>query len=350
MLGATYSVTLEDVEAALGEGFTHIRFYRATTETATLVQVYSTSLAAGTLTYTYSDPAAQPTDWWTWALWGSSPGLSDYAERQPVATIRITRRDLRRNVGYRLGLMELATVASATTTSATCSELQDPDRSVHEIASGWVYLPSGETRRIRAGTNGYNPATGQVTWAPAATAPSAGDEVEIWSGIIKADIVGVVHRAMRVARFALMYPDYLLIETAGNEDTYPLPYNAIHSGVLEVEQNSGGYWVPYRDWDVQRAGQQAFIVLRKSWPNTVYRITYASVPDALDDDSDSWDVPVELATAEVAKQVMHSLLVPSSHREMLGDIAVAVKALDEEAARLRSVYLPEIRVPTIRAR
>ncbi|GIV04036.1 MAG: hypothetical protein KatS3mg015_2866 [Fimbriimonadales bacterium] len=347
-LGATYTVTIHDVDDYIADGFTHIRFFRSATEAGTYTQVAQIALASGQETYEYNDAPAQPTDWWTWALYGSGTGETARAEPQPVAVRRVTRKELRRAVGFRLGLLEVASVSSGTTTTATCNALVDPDRSPHEVAGGWVLLPSGETRRIRVGTTGYNTSTGTITWQPAATAPSSGQEIEIWSGIIKGDIISAVHRAMNVARHSIWWPEMTTIEVTAMGAEYPLPYNAVNGRVLGVEiLQWEDVWAPFKQFETTRRGQQTWIRFQGAMTGQIFRVTYNSLPDAMDGENDSWDVPLEIATAEVAKALLMSMIVPTSHKELIADIAVSVKAIEDEAKMLRASLMPEISIPIV---
>lgn len=342
-LGSIYQVVVPEVSEYLADGFTDIRFYRAPSEGGPYTQVQSLPLANGQTVYEYEDVAASPTDWWTYTLWGAGPGETGMAEPQPVVTLRVSRKEIRRLVGNRLGMLAIGTIASATATSLTIPELVDPDASPLTWASGWAMLASGamsgQFRRIRHGQAGYDPATGALTMAYAfASAPANGTEVEVWKPSPSATPTPeLVNIACNVAAQSMWVPDIAYASSDSLE--FELPSLVHEKAVHRVEQriSSTGPWVPVPGWRVSRRGSTTYCELPFKVTGMM-RVHYVRQLDRLNDDADSWDVAPEWAEAEVALAYLRRLISPMGNKEVIGDIAASAQMLQQEVRVLRRTY------------
>ena len=62
--------------------------------------------------------------------------------------------------------------------------------------------------------------------------------------------------------------------------------------------------------------------------------------DRMDDDADTWSVPLEWAIAETAFEYLRGQVVPNGARENVSDDVTAAKALFDECLGYRAVYMP----------
>lgn len=339
--GATYSVTIPAVDDAIASGYTAVRFYRAPAEEGPYTLAGSKTLVSGQTLYELDDPNATRTTWWQWALYGTGPGESERSTPQPVAYLSYTRRDIREEVGRRLGIMVLATVSSGTASSFASPDLVDPDASSLHWANGWVYGISGANenaqRRIRSGSNGYNPATGQLTLAsPLASAPVSGDMFEVWAPApSRIATPELINNAINTAAPFMWVTDVTYIETDDLETE--LPTLAFSGGIHTVEAQAGQAWVPLPKYEVvERMGVS---ILRLPFKvRKPLRVIYNRHMDALQSDDDTWEVPLRWAAAEAAARYLASLVVPMGNKELISDIAASLQVASAEAAQYRRIY------------
>lgn len=357
VIGGVASAFVPDVEDRIALGYTDVRWYFATSETATATLASSSTLVAGTRDYSYNKTDAAPTDWVEWCLYGAVPGESGRSPRVPLGPPSISRKDVRQGVGSRLEIMELVTATGTAATTFTAPELIDPDRSVHTIGNAFARAVSGSyqvTRRVRAGATGYsNRTTGEVTVNRTFGGTlGAATEVELWSPRGETDPSARIDAAMQRARAQLWWEDTYYLALDADVTEYFLPQGIQKEGVKAVEWASETYpeapgWLPVGSWDIVSEGQQPLISILSAGEGssrysegTVVRIVYNRFGDRMDDDADTWSVPLEWAIAETAFEYLRGQVVPNGARENVSDDVTAAKALFDECLGYRAVYMP----------
>jgi hypothetical protein len=363
-IGGSLSAYVPDDATAIANGYTAVRFYTAATRTGSFALAGTDTLVAGTEDYSYNKTDALISDWFRWTLYGSGPDESAPSEAVPIGLPTISRKDVRQGVGLRLNLLEIVTATGASSTTFTAPELIDPDRSVHEVANRWARPSAGNyigaSRRVRAGSTGYVPATGTVTVARTFGGTlAATTEVELWQGRGSIDPSARVDQAMNRAVDTLWYEDtwYFSADDMNVSDFY-LPAAVMREGIYSVEWASGTYpqypgWRPVGWWDyVKDGGTPLLTVLRSAEGHAMYsrgtvlRIHYARTVGPMDVDADNWPIDFDWAVAETALEYLTGQLTPIGNKENLADIAAAAQQVERSALSLRAVHMP----PPVRPR
>lgn len=362
-IGPVYDIYVPQVDTLIDLGYTHIRVYWATSETATPSLATSIELVAGTYDYAYNKTDGLETDWAEHCFYGTTPGEGPRSERVPVGPGRITRKDVRQGVGRRLRIMDgpytIGTVTDADTIIVT--ELIDPDASVHRFANRFIRVVTGtgigQTRRVRASSStpaGYVPATGTLN-VNRATDPAwvAGDTFECWRAKDDEDPSVLIDEAMQRVADRICVPDSFLFTIDSNVTEYYLPAGMTELTIQSVKWAGDTYpakpqWEDVGWWRVYHEGGQAVLsLLRNSLGREFYtqgdiiQVNYAYFPDRMDSDADYWrGIPLQWAIAETALELLDALATPSGGEEQVQDAARAKGALQREISAFRARFQP----------
>ena len=369
VIGGVANVFVPDVDDVLGLGYTGIRIYWATSETATASLATTLALVSGTLDYSYNKTDALATDWFEWCLYGAVPGEGPRSERVPIGPPQTTRLLVRQGVGRRLRIMDGPYAIATPTDADTCviTEMIDPDASAWRFANRFARCSagtaSGQTRRVRNVANsGYVPATGTLN-VNRATSPAwvAGDSLEIWRPKADEDPSVLIDEAMNRAASALWWEETFYLTADAEISEYYMPATMLPGSIIRVEWATDTYptrpgWEEVSFWDLTVEGGMPLLHLRRStvWNSylaagDVVRVRFARHGDAMDSDSDYWGVPLPWAVAETALAFLDAIATPSGAQEQIVDAAKAKGALGADVARYRSMYMPrgkvQIQVP-----
>ena len=365
VIGGSFTVYLPDDTEQIALGYTGIRIYFATSETASPTLVTTLTLVDGTYDYSYNKTDAAATDWFEWCLYGATPGEGSRSERIPIGPPQNTRKTIRQGVGTRLGLMELVTATGTSATVFTAPELIDLDRSVHTVGNKWARPTSGSytsSRRVRPGATGYSSrTTGEVTVGRTFGGTlAAATEVELWASRGERDVSAAIDEAMQRARFKLWWEETWFLTVDASISEYYAPQGMLKAGIKAVEYVTDTYptrpgWAKVGDWDLVNDGGQPLLSI-SSTPggNTTYsagtiiRIVYNRFGDRMDSDTDYWNVPLEWAIAEVAFEYLQAQIVPNGSKEDTAGVATSAAALNAEAMGHRQSYMPSPPNPRVR--
>lgn len=356
VIGGYASAYIPNVDALIGLGWTSVRFYWATTETATPTLVSTQTLVAGTKDYSYNHTTANVTDWFEWCLYDGA-NESDRSERVAIAAIRVNRKQIRQGVGRRTGFMRhpsLTLTSASAATTYVFSALIDADASAYNWCNWLLRAVTGatqETKRVRnKAATGYAPSTGTLITNAFSTQLVAGVECELWRPRGEIDTSLLVEEAMQVARHRMRWEEAWYFTQESNVSSYVLPQTILGGAIRRVEYAADTYpsrplWTPVGYWNVATvSGQPELEILANAFENelytagTVFRVAYNRIGDRMDNDSDYWAIPgedgLEWAIAEVADQFLRSMGVPNG-QEDFADVARTRVALAEELATLR---------------
>ncbi len=365
-IGAVADIFVPDDTEQIALGYTGIRVYWATSETAAASLATTLTLVAAQRDYSYNKTDALSSDWFEWCLYGATPGEGPRSERVPVGPPSITRKQVRQEVGRRLNLVEVVTATGTSGTVFTAPELIDPDRSVHDIANRWARPTAGDylgnTRRVRAGSTGYsNTATGEVTVGRTFGGTlAASTEVELWKPRGDVDPSARVDEAMQRARLQLWWTETWYLTTDANVSDYYLPQTIQKAAVVSIDWASDDYperpgWVPVGWWNIVQEGQLPLLTVLASAEGhmtyasqKVIRIVYNRVGDRMDSDTDTWSVPLEWATAEASFEYVKGQIVPGGNKENMDDLVRSGKVLEAECIGYRAAYMPQAPNPHMR--
>lgn len=357
-IGNYYTAYVPNDGELIDLGYTVVRFYSAATEGGSYSLLGTATLVSGQRDYSYNDESGLATDWWYWAPYGATPGEGPASEPMPAGRPRYTRKQIRQAVGQRLGIADVYTLASvSSSTVGVISELIDPDASPHTIAGRWMRCSGGtaigQTRRIRSGSTGYAVATGTITLNRAtASAWVAGDEVELWVPRNERDPSADIDFAMQQARTAVWWEDTFYFTIDSQVTEYVMPASMLGHYVKSVEYVAGTYpsnpmWQPVPYVDFYSIGGTLYASVSGSAmgfsafsAGTICKVTFNRFADRMDSDSDYWEVPLEWATAEVAAAYLRMLAIPGGNREDVFDSRTAQREIEMDCERLRRVYMP----------
>ena len=362
-IGPIYDIYVPQADELIDLGYTGIRVYWATSETASASLVTTLTLVAGTFDYSYNKTDGAETDWAEHCWYGATPGEGARSERVPVGRSRVTRKDVRQGVGRRLRIMDgpytIATVTDADTIIVT--ELIDPDASAYKRANRFIRVVTGtgigQTRRSRSGDStpaGYVPSTGTLN-VNRATSPAwlAGDTFECWRPKDDEDPSVLIDEAMQRVADRICVADSFLFTIDSNVTEYYLPAGINELNIQSVEWASDTYpakpqWEEVGWWRAyQENGQTVLSVLRASLGRQFYsqddiiRVNYAHYPDRMDSDSDYWSgIPLQWAIAETALEFLETLGTPSGGEEQVQDAQRAKGGLQREINAFRQRFMP----------
>ena len=359
-IGGTAIAYVPDDAQQLTLGYTHVRFYWASSEGGAYSLATSVALVSGQRDYSYNLTTALATDWFTWALYGAVPGEGPQSEPAPLGPARSTRLAIRQGVGARLKAVlvyPLASVGSAT--AGVVSELIDPDASPHVIGNRFARIVSGtgigQTRRVRSGSTGYTVASGTIT-INRATSPAwvANDSVELWLPDGDQDPSVAIDDAMQRARSKLWWEDTFYLSTDDSISDYYVAAAIRDERIKRVEYAADTYptrpnWVPVGYFDCVMDGGNPLLTVKQSGlgnslysGGTVIRIVYNRFGDRMDSDTDYWEVPLEWAIAEVAYEYLKNRVAPGGGREDVSDARAAIAAVLDDVMGFRLEYLPSV--------
>jgi hypothetical protein len=375
VIGGSFTVYLPDDTEQIALGYTGIRIYVATSETAVAALATTLPLVAGTFDYSYNKTDANATDWFQWCLYGAAPGEGPRSQLVPIGPTRVTRLQVRQGVGKLMRVMDGPYAIATATDSDTIviSELIDPDASAHRFANRYLRVSAGtaigQTRRSRAANAspaGYVPSTGTMN-VNRATSPAwlASDSVEIWRAKGDEDTAALVDQAINDAATAICWEDtfYLTIDEGVSE--YYLPSGVNELTALAVDWAQDSYpskpdWRPigYARFGVS-GGNNMVTILRETLGTAYYsqgdiiRIRYAAFPDNMDSDTDYWAIPQPLAVAlpwavaEAAMAFLDSIGTPSGGLEQVIDAERAKASLRRKLDFYRSRCMPVATILTV---
>ena len=362
-IGNYYTAYVPNDTELITLGYTVVRFYSGATEAGSYSLLGTATLAAGTIDYSYNHTAGLATDWWYWAPYGATPGEGPASEPMPAGPPRITRKTIRQAVGKRLQMVDVYTLASATSsTIGVISELIDADATPHRIANRWARCSAGtaidQTRRVRAGSTGYAVATGTLT-VNRAFSPAwiAGDTIELWEPRGDRDPSVAIDLAMNQARHGIWWEDTFYFSTDSAVTEYVMPAIMREQFISRVEWATGTYpdepsWSPVPHMVPSTIGGQLYLSVGtrpdRPWPfsaGTVIRVIYNRFGDRMDSDTDYWEVPEEWAVLETAAAYLRTVASPRGGREDVGDMRAALQSVEGELQQMRRIYMPQ---PTAR--
>lgn len=359
-LGWQYTAPVPDVDDVIALGYTHVRFYYASSEDGSYALGASQALVSGTYSYTYNKTDGLAGDWAQWCFYGLVPGEGIRTDPLPVGPPTITTAKLiRQAVGRRTGLMDLFTITTASDAD-TCviSEAIDADALASKYARRFVRISGGtaigQTRRLNSVVNaavGYIPASGTFNINRATSAAwQAGDELELWVARGDKDMSALVDFAMQDARRHIWIGDYATLITVESQSEYVMPQGAMadHIGVPEM---MFGTFPDNPAW-MQVGYSRAYVEAGATWVSIkpaamgieayssgrIVRVPYSRNPDRMDSDTDSWPIPLEWATAEVGLEFLSMLFGPGGGQEDVSDIGRAYGQWKDVAMGYRSQY------------
>lgn len=363
VIGGSAHIYVPDDDEQIDLGWTHIRVYWASSESASASLETTIALVSGQKDYTYNKTDALATDHFEWCLYdGADEGPR--SERVPIGPPRVTREDIRQGVGQRLRLMRLGTVLASptpTTTAFASTNLIDADASEYLYANWFVRFASGnvdgEVRRVRNKANsGYAPTTGVITANAFSQAPSSGDVFELWRPRGSEDSSQMVDEAMTRAAHRVWWEETFYLTIDANVSEYYLPAIVDERGVRLAEFSSDTYptrpgWEPVpRIYYTREGGNRlASVYAHGMWDSyldsgRVCRLVYARHGDAMDNDADYWSVPLQWAIAETGLEFLEMIATPGAGLEEYVDADRARKVLAREAEFYRKTHMPEARI------
>lgn len=365
-IGATVTAFVPNDDRLISLGYTHVRFYFASSEGGSYSLASSEALSSGQRDYSYNKTDALVTDWWYWAPYGTTPGEGPQSEPQPVGPPQCTRKEIRQAVGRRLRLMETAQVTTGTDANTViCAGLIDADASAAKHANKYARSVagnvSGETKRIRNISNsGYVPASGTLNFGQDFSAtPNTSTELEIWRPVKDDDPGALIDEAINRVRRKVWWEEIFYLTAEANVTEYAAPSFMLPGSVTAVEYAANDYpsspdWRPVGDWDLVTEGGQPVLSISETpfaavsySGGAVIRIRYNRYGDRLDADADYWNVALDWAAAEAALDFLRLVLTPGGGREDVSDAGVAIREVAQDVAEWRAVYMPHSR-PQVR--
>lgn len=357
-IGAILKAYVPDPAAWIALDFTDVRFYYATSEGGNYSLVGSETLSASAYEYSHNHELAVATGWFYWLLYGAIPGEGPASEPMPVGGPQSTRKLIRQAAGKRLRKVNVYKLASVTDAeTAVISELIDPDASPHGIANRYARIvggtATGQTRRVRAGTNGYTVASGTIN-INRATSPAwaAGNEIELWVADGDTDPSAEIDEAMQRARMRVWWEDTFYLATTAEVSEYALPGIVRDEYVKRVEWAADSYpdrpgWTPVGWYDVTMDSGNPILTLRPSpygrgtySGGKIVRVVYNRPGDRMDSDTDYWEADLDWCALEVCRAYLLSRLTPRGGKEDIDDATRAMAAIVDELDSLRSANLP----------
>ena len=364
VLGGVYTAYVPDDTQQMALGWVSVRFYRGSSETASPSLAGTVALVSGQKDYSYNDTAAVITDWFEYCLYDGA-SESQRSERVPIGPPRWTRKDIRQGVGSLLGTLKVVAIDTAgSSTTATINELIDPDASPHGYANRYARCVAGtgigQTRRVRAGSTGYAVATGILT-INRATSPAwvAADTLELWVADGDLDPSVEIDDAMQAVRSRLWWEDTWYFTTDVNVSEYAAPAMMRRDYIKRVERVTDSYpsrphWEEIPWWDLNMNGAQPMLSIGSTIEGKaafaageILRVVWNRFGDRMDSDTDSWDVPLEWAIAEVAEAYLQRRVRPHGGNEDTQDSQRSLSTIQEMRRNLRRTYMPSVAVGMI---
>lgn len=367
-IGNTLTAYLPLDDEWIGLGFTVVRWYVSLTEGGAYSEVGNpgTTLVAGQKDYQYNHTAGNVTDWFYYQVYGAVPGAGPQSDPMPVGPPRITRKQIRQDVGHALDILEIVTVASAAAaTEFIANDLINADSSPHKFASHYVRPSSGaqvgnvrQARKYSAtpANSGYDPVLGRVIVGRPWAAPLVlADEVEMWAPFRDRDPSTRIENAMQTARRYLWWEETYYLTTDDSVTDYFMPASLFNEAqVKAVEFAADTYptrpnWRPVGWWQMVNDGNQGLMtILWDSLGNLgfnggkVIRIIYNRIGDRMDAETDFWSVPLEWATIETQNQYLQGLLTLGLAGDAGAGVRGALAAIQDNIQSYRRIYMPSV--------
>lgn len=359
-IGATVHVYVPDDDVAIDNGYTHVRIYWASSQTASASLETSVELVEEQRDYSYNKDDALEGDWWEWALYGATPGEGPRSERTPVGPPRATRQDIRQLAGQRLRVcrvLEVAASPSPTSTAFASSELIDADASTYLHCNKVVRFTTGtlagEVKRVRdKAATGYTPATGLLTCNAFTGAPTAGDDFELWVPNGSDDTSELMDQAISQAAAYLWWPETFFFSTDEDVEEYFMPFLMRRDFIRSIEFSTGTYpsepgWQPvarpvfrYQSGRLVLNLQDAGPGLNRFTAGTIVKIEYDRPAQELNTDSEAWYVNRRWAAVEAAMAFLDLIGTPRGGLENIVDAERAKGALQRDIEMYRGQYFP----------
>lgn len=354
-LGTYLTAYVPNPDGLIDLGYDTVRFYTATSEGGSYSLVGTAALAAGTYDYNYNDTSGTATDWFYWVPYSVANGEGTGSEPQPVGPPRITRLNLRQDVGRFLRMVDVyaaATVDSAT--QANFSEFIDADLDVDTIGGRFARCVAGtaigQTRRVRTGSNGVTSLVNGTIVVGRAFSPAwvANDTIEFWEPEGDRDPSVLIDNIMQVARFTVWWEDVFYFTGESNVTEFTMPRMMRENYVKRVEYAAGTYpsrpdWQPVAAWELtgEIMGVYSSPTARTAYgAGTVFRVTWNRYGDRMDSDTDYWEVDREYAMLVVASAYLTSRAAPRGNEEDVRDALRALEAVNVLLAPMRRALTP----------
>lgn len=362
VIGGQFDVYVPDDEQAITLGWTHVRIFWASNETANAALVSTQELVAGQHDYSYNKTDAAATDWAEWCYYNEDTDTEGpRSERVPIGPPQISRKRIRQGVGRRLGMCRVLTVLDApapTATAFAAQELIDADASsslyCNQFVRFTVGAEVGNSRRVRDVGTGYAPSTGVLTVNAFETGPGDGDEFELWIPARGQDPSVLVDEAINTVAHRIWWEDTHYLATDSGIAEYVLPQIIRAETVKGVRWAAGSYperpyWAEVPHAHFRRDGGNLVLslggVYRETFgQGTIVQVEYSRPGDVLDSDDDAWEVPLAWAVAEVAMEFLDLLGTPRGGLENVIDAERAKNNLQRDLDLFRNLYMPTPRV------
>lgn len=354
-LGTLLVAYIPDPDGHIDDGYDTVRFYTATSESGSFSLAGTDTLASGQYDYSYNDTSGNLTDWYYWVLYSAANGEGDASIPEPVGHPRISRKTIRQDVGKLLRMVDVYDlVAAASSTVATITELIDADADVDTIANRFARCvagtASGQTRRIRDGSNGYSDlTTGEITVARAfSPAWVAGDEIELWEPEADRDPSDLIDYHMQFAAKRVWWEEVSYFATESSQSEYTVPVQMTENLIKRVEIATDSYpdrpgWAPVGWWGL--TGRTLTISANPTRDVTyaadkVGRVVWTRYGDRMDSDTDWWRCDREWAALEVAVSYLTGRAAPVGNAEDVRDALRSLEAFESLLRPFRSVLTP----------
>lgn len=251
-----------------------------------------------------------------------------------------TLQEIRREVGFSLNELILATVSSATPTTVTSSDLVDSIASSETLEGGYVRFSDGSERRIAS----YDPETGTITLSRSISpVPPYDSTFEIHQMLPASEIDRIINRVLE----NLFYVDRAEVEV-GDDGSISLegidglaPLYRIFSVSVTLSPNATRYSLV--SWEVVEEDDGHYLRVPAWVPARTVEIEFLRPYGALSSDSDTTDCPLPW----VASGTRMEILTLISRRAPTEDARRFLEAVERERVaftNLSKMYAPRPKV------
>ena len=353
-IGATYEVSVPDVDTWIANGYTVIRIYWATSEGGTYsLEGTTLTLVSGTYAYSYNKTTANSTDWAQHAFYGATPGESPRSEPTPVGEAQSTRALIRQGVGQRLRLMQGPySITSVTDTDTiVISSLIDADAETLAYAN-WFVRSGTQSRQIRKSPNGYTAASGTLNFRRAFSPTlEAAATAEVWKARANEDPSTIVDEAMNRARKEIWWEEVYYLAPSSTQTEYALPRTIVSPGQVKRVEYAAGDFPDDPQWtqvaaSVSMDAGVAYLSLTHSTfgTGTIVRVSVNRFADRMDSEADYWGAQLEWCIAETAREALRVLTVTTGKVEDIRDWRIQQADIMQECLEYRSLYRPGVEI------
>lgn len=350
-IGATYEVSVPDVDTWIANGYTVIRIYWATSEGGTYnLEGTTLTLVAGTYAYSYNKTTANSTDWAQHAFYGATPGESPRSEPVPVGEAQSTRALIRQGVGLRLRLMQgpFSITSVTDTDTIVISDLIDVDAEALAYAN-WFVRSGTQSRQIRKSPNGYTAASGTLNFRRAySPILVAAATAELWKARANEDPSTIVDEAMNRARKEIWWEENYYLSVDSGQTEYALPRTIVSPNQVKRVEYAAGTYPDDPIWtrtsaNVTMDGGLAILSVPMAGTTTL-RVAVNRFADRMDSEADYWGAPLEWCIAETAREALRVLTVTTGKVEDIRDWRIQQQDIMQECLEYRSLYRPGVEV------